>query len=184
MPHVTIRIAGEFGADRDKACASEVSSRVFRSSSVPHVQPRLCIARRDIHKWHAHARAALHPPWTIRSRCNSGEFAQLYRDIYLCRPVSRSLRARWPICSYITGSNTGPAETTLSLSLSLSPEHAAHAEREARGREVASGSGIGIAGALMQIRQAPPRPRGKEAAHGFINESNGDTEKMLARSRR
>jgi len=107
MPHVTIRIAGEFGADRDKACASEVSSRVFRSSSVPHVQPRLCIARRDIHKWHAHARAALRPPWTIRSCCNSGEFAQLHSYIFVPR-VDRwaRARARWPICSYITGSNT------------------------------------------------------------------------------
>lgn len=48
MPHVTIRIAGEFGADRDKACTSEVLSRVFHSFSVPHVQPWLCVAQ-----WHS-----------------------------------------------------------------------------------------------------------------------------------
>jgi len=52
MPHVTIRIAGEFGADRDKACTSEVLSRVFHSSSL--MSSHGSVSHSDIHKWHAH----------------------------------------------------------------------------------------------------------------------------------
>lgn len=87
MPHVTIRIAGEFGADRDKACTSEVLSRVFHSFSVPHVQPRVCVAQRDIHKWHAHLYPspcvpAFHSPFTLPVIAES---LHSYIDIFVPR---------------------------------------------------------------------------------------------------